>query len=244
MATLTDDDKRTIARRWFDAVNAGDEATLESLLAPNVVDHSGLNDGHGGGSDGHKQLVRQLRNAFPGWESKIDDLKVEGDRVTINHSGSGSYPSTFGSLMGTAPADEEMRRFKFAIVSTVRIDEQGKIAEHWAHESPFGRKSTPGGITDEDRTRIARRWFDALNGGDLTVVDELLSPNVVDHSGLNIGHGGGAEGHKRLLAQLRVHFPDWSSVIDRLTVEGDVVKIEHSGSGTYPATFAPLMGRP
>src|SRR5438067_2343146 len=145
MATLTDDDKRTIARRWFDAVNAGDEATLESLLAPNVVDHSGLNDGHGGGSDGHKQLVRQLRNAFPGWESKIDDLKVEGDRVTINHSGSGIYPSTFGSLMGRPPSGAEMRRIEFKIVSRIRIDDTEKIVEHWADQTPIGRSGCGGG---------------------------------------------------------------------------------------------------
>jgi steroid delta-isomerase-like uncharacterized protein len=242
MAALTDEQKKQVVERWFDAVNNRDIAVLDDITSPYLVDHSGLSSGHAPGADGHKRLVEQLHTTFGDWSSDIHDISVEGDKVTVVHSGRGYYPAQFQSLMGGAAADPEMRQISFDIVSTLRIDDEGKIAEHWAVEGPLGRKATPGPLTDDDRKRIALRWFDAVNSGDWQIVDDIVSPNLVDHTGLSDAHGGGSEGHKRLVGQLRAAFPDWASRIDDVTVEGDIVTLRHSGGGTYPQALAPLMG--
>jgi steroid delta-isomerase-like uncharacterized protein len=244
MAVLTDEQKKQVVERWFDAVNRRDVAALDEVTSPNLIDHSGLSSGHAPGADGHKRLVEQLHATFPDWSSQIHDISVDGDKVTVVHSGRGYYPQQFTSLMGTAAADPQMRQISFDIVSTLRVDDQGKIAEHWAVEGPLGHKATPGALSDDDRRRIALRWFDAVNSGDWQIVDDIVSPNLVDHTGLTDAHGGGAEGHKRLVGQLRAAFPDWASRIDDVTVEGEVVTISHSGGGTYPQALAPLMGTP
>jgi steroid delta-isomerase-like uncharacterized protein len=244
MAALTDEQKKQVVQRWFDAVNSRDVAALDEITSPNLIDHSGLSSGHAPGADGHKRLVEQLHSTFDDWSSDIHDISVEGDRVTVVHSGRGYYPAQFQSLMGSAAADPEMRQISFDIVSTLRLDDEGKIAEHWAVEGPLGRKATPGPLTDDDRRRIALRWFDAVNSGDWQIVDDIVSPDLIDHTGLSDAHGGGSEGHKRLVGQLRAAFPDWASRIDDVTVEGDVVTISHSGGGTYPQALAPLMGSP
>ena len=138
-------EKIAVAKRWFDAINAGDIETLDHVVAYDVVDHSGLNVGHGGGCHGHKQLVRQLKEAFPGWRSSIQDISVQGDLVTIRHKGEGEVPAQFRQFLGAAAGDET-RRMDFEVVSTVRVKD-GKIVEHWANQGPFGQKypSPPGG---------------------------------------------------------------------------------------------------
>src|SRR5262249_52590116 len=78
-----------VARRWFDAVNDHDDNALASLIAPDVFDHSGLSQSHGEGQQGHRELVRQLRTSLPDWRSRIENVTVNGDLVTIRHTGRG-----------------------------------------------------------------------------------------------------------------------------------------------------------
>jgi steroid delta-isomerase-like uncharacterized protein len=232
-----------IARRWFDALNSGDLTAIDEILAPDVVDHSQLNLGHGGGAVGHKQLVDQLRQTFAEWESRIDDISANGDLVTIRHSGQGYYPGDMRALMGPQAADTpEIRTIGFQVTSTVRIKD-GKIVEHWAETGPFGVKGKPAErLSDSQREAVARRWFDAVNSGDLAVIDEILASDVVDHSQLNLGHGGGAAGHKQLVDQLLKTFSEWESRIDAVEVNGDLVRVRHTGRGYYPGDMRLLMG--
>jgi steroid delta-isomerase-like uncharacterized protein len=243
MVVAQDEQNIAIARRWFDAVNSGDLRVIDEILADDVVDHSTLNFGHGDGASGHKSLVDQLRSTFPEWESRIEDITSSGDLVTIRHRGRGYYPGDMRELMGPQAQDTpDIRKVDFEIVSTVRI-KNGQIVEHWAEQGPLGRKDKPAGkLGDAERRDIARRWFDAVNEGDLKVLDEIMADDVIDHSDLNLGHGDGASGHKSLVDKLRTTFPEWSSKIDDIVVNGDLVTIYHSGSGYYPGDMRSLMG--
>ena len=89
--------------------------------------------------------MRQLKEAFPGWRSSIQDISVRGESVTIRHKGEGEVPPQFRQFLGAAAGDET-RRMDFEVVSTVRVKD-GKIVEHWANQGPFGQKypSPPGG---------------------------------------------------------------------------------------------------
>jgi predicted SnoaL-like aldol condensation-catalyzing enzyme len=97
----------------------------------------------------------------------------------------------------------------------------------------------PGGDVehDDESQVIARRWIEALNSGDLAAMDQLLSEDVIDHSGFSRIHGRGRDGVKRLVTELRRLIPDWSSIVDEIVVTGDRISIRHTGTGTPPAAF-------
>lgn len=228
-----------VARRWFDAVNDHDDNALASLVAPDVVDHSGLSQSHGEGQQGHRELVRQLRTSLPDWRSRIENVTVNGDLVTIRHTGRGTLPRGYGNLFG----GDAGQPLEFEMVSTVRV-RNGKIVEHWANSGPFGTKSGVGAASaSPDQLRqITGRWFDAINRGDVEALDELVDYHVVDHSGLSSRHGYGCHGHKQLIRELRNTIPDWRSQIQSITVDGDTVTIRHTGSGTPPPELASITG--
>jgi len=97
-------------------------------------------------------------------------------------------------------------------------------------------------MSDQQLMDIARRWFDALNSGDINALEEVVAYDVVDHSGLSDSHGYGLSGHKKLSQQLRNTFAGWQSQIDNISVKGDTVIIDHSGHGTVPAGFEQAIG--
>ncbi len=93
----------------------------------------------------------------------------------------------------------------------------------------------------EENKKIVRRIVDGfLNEGDPGVVDELFSPDFVDH-GSSFETVGGREAVKQLLATLRTGFPDLHFQIQHLIAEEDKVLAHLKGSGTHNGYF---MGRP
>jgi hypothetical protein len=60
----------------------------------------------------------------------------------------------------------------------------------------------------EENLRIVRRIVEeGVNGRDLSVFDELISPSFVDHEAFG-SEPSGPEGEKELLSSVRESFPD------------------------------------
>src|SRR5262245_54240038 len=119
---------KDIARRWLDALNSGELSILDTILDPNIVDHSGFSRVHGRGRDGVKRLVGELRKLMPDWSSTVNDITVNGDRVTIRHTGTGSPPPAFRTRPSRVAQDKPTPKVRLQLVSTIRID-QGRIVE-------------------------------------------------------------------------------------------------------------------
>jgi len=124
------DKSEAIARRWIEALNTGDLGALDQLLSIDVIDHSGFTRIHGSGRDGVKRLVCELRRLMPDWRSNIDDILVNGDRISIRHTGTGTPPPAF---RGRGPVQPTASRPKvrLQLVSTIRVAD-GRVVEHWA----------------------------------------------------------------------------------------------------------------
>ncbi|MDX6397487.1 MAG: hypothetical protein QOJ43_895 [Gaiellaceae bacterium] len=89
---------------------------------------------------------------------------------------------------------------------------------------------------------LARRFFlEAFNDGNLSVIDELAAPEIVNHDSAMPGPMVGIDAVKAAVAGYRTGFPDLQITIDEQVAEGDRVVTRWSARGTHGGD---LMGMP
>ncbi|MBP2159953.1 MULTISPECIES: ester cyclase [Asticcacaulis] len=89
----------------------------------------------------------------------------------------------------------------------------------------------------QDNKSIYRRFCEqAFNRHDYSVVDELVSPDVVSHDPLP-GQPAGAEGLKQTLQVFHTAFPDLHADIEDLIAEDDKVMARVRVTGTHKGEF-------
>lgn len=74
--------------------------------------------------DGFKRMVEMLRAAFPDFESAVEDMVVEGDKVAVRSVNRGTHT---GPLMGIPPTG---KRVSWEGMAILRVRD-GKIVERW-----------------------------------------------------------------------------------------------------------------
>lgn len=85
---------------------------------------------------------------------------------------------------------------------------------------------------------IATRIFDeVISRGDRALAEQLIAPSYVDHR----GGPQGREGFLLGLKAIRAAFPDWTSTVEDMVVEGDRVAARWTVRGTHRG---PFMGMP
>jgi len=95
-------------------------------------------------------------------------------------------------------------------------------------------------MSTEENKAIARRFFEeVLNQRNVALIDELCSPNYVDHTPNGPVHG--TEAYKQYLMMYLTAFPDSHYTIEDQIAEGDKVMTRWSARGTHQG---PLMGTP
>ena len=82
---------------------------------------------------------------------------------------------------------------------------------------------------------------EALNQGNISLIDELVAPNFVEHEELPPGAPAGREGVKHMFTGIRAAFPNLNVTIDDIIAEGDKVVVRSTWSGTHQGEF---MGIP
>lgn len=78
---------------------------------------------------------------------------------------------------------------------------------------------------------------EGFNNGNLDVLDELISPDLVEHQNYGPNHAPGAEGVKAVIASLLRAFTDFHLEIEDLAVNGDTVWLRMTGTGTNDGSF-------
>ncbi|HZS76014.1 MAG TPA: ester cyclase [Ktedonobacteraceae bacterium] len=91
--------------------------------------------------------------------------------------------------------------------------------------------------TDENKT-IARRYVEMWNTGNLSLADEILSPEYVDHT--HPDRSPGPDGVKREIRAFREAFPDSYARVEQMISEGDTVAFRFASYGTHLGTFGPF----
>ena len=80
---------------------------------------------------GVKAVIASLRRAFSDFRLEIEDLAVDGDKVWLRMTGSGTND---GPFMGNEPTGRRMRVDVFDLIRVV----DGKMVEHWGVPDRLG----------------------------------------------------------------------------------------------------------
>jgi len=89
----------------------------------------------------------------------------------------------------------------------------------------------------EENKALIRRFFNAIERGNLQVLDEIVTEGYDDHLR---GQTPGREILKKYFAALRSAFPDLTLPISAIVAEGDRVAVLNSIRGTHKGEFIGL----
>jgi steroid delta-isomerase-like uncharacterized protein len=129
---------KTVIRRMFDALNAGDAEGMVALATDDFVVHTAI-PGIAPGRDGFRNLMAIYFGAFTTQHVDVNALIAEGDRVVVYHT---HHLVQGGPFAGLPPSE---RKAVVEGLEMYRIAD-GKIAEMWHHDDLLGLMQQLGAI--------------------------------------------------------------------------------------------------
>lgn len=99
-------------------------------------------------------------------------------------------------------------------------------------------------MSTANKTILSRFYKELFSRGDLSVADEIVAENYINHNPIP-GESPGREGLKGFVAYLRAGFPDIHFTVDDQLAEGDKVLTCWTVTGTHQGEFAgvPATGK-
>ena len=93
-------------------------------------------------------------------------------------------------------------------------------------------------MSEKQNKAIVRRFVEEVfNRGNMSVADELMAPDFVEHEELPLGIPRDLEGVKQMTTMMRSAFPDFKATIEDIIAEGNKVVIRMTCSGTQKGEF-------
>ena len=123
---MSSEENKKIVRRYQEIYNENDLEALGEVLSKDLRTPK-IMPGIPTGMEGAKAAHRIMLAGFPDYQTRIDDLFAEGDKVAVRITMSGTHTGLF---MGIPPTG---RQVSFTGIYIARIA-NGKIAEHWGEE--------------------------------------------------------------------------------------------------------------
>ena len=138
---MSKNDLRGLARRWYNQANKGKAAAMvvtDEIYATNVVLHTTTGEDVRG-LDGLKQRIGELYDGFPDIQGHIDDMIVEGDKIVIRYTMTGSHK---GEFMGVPASNKKVT------IKVIEIDRcvGDKAVEAWAIMDALGLMQQLGAV--------------------------------------------------------------------------------------------------
>ncbi|WEH12965.1 nuclear transport factor 2 family protein [Streptomyces sp. VNUA24] len=197
----------------------GDTSLVDRFVSPTYIQHNPL---AADGPEVLKAIAAAVHQQFP--EETFDIVRVlaEGDLVVM-HTHQVFVPGTPGRN----------------VIDIVRF-EHGRIAEHWdviqdvpsipsvnGHDmfatlsAPRTDQPGPERLTAHSK-RVVLEYVNRLARQDLSVLDDLLAPRVIQH---NPNLPDGAKATKAVYAEHFKQFPNLTFDLKRVVAEGDLVAV-------------------
>jgi steroid delta-isomerase-like uncharacterized protein len=123
---------KALVHRFFEEWNKGEAAAIaviDELYATDFVLHSTGEDNRG--LKHYKQSFSEVYNAFPDVHWSIDDMIVEGDKVAVRFTLTGTHQ---GEFMGRPPTNKKVKMWGIFIHRIVG----GKVVEEWYRPDTLG----------------------------------------------------------------------------------------------------------
>lgn len=95
-------------------------------------------------------------------------------------------------------------------------------------------------MQQENKSAVQRFYKEVINGRNLELIDQMLSPDFIEHEEVP-GLEPGPEGAKQFFAMIQAGFPDFHMNIEDVVAEGDKVVVRSTLTGTHKGEF---MGIP
>ena len=116
------EENKAIVRKMVEAINKQNLASLDELMAPDLVLHMHAQQMQG--LEVNKQVIEEEIKAFPDLHVTIEDSIAEGDKVCVRLQETATHT---GEYRGLAPTGNKL---SYTVVAIWRIVE-GKIVEGW-----------------------------------------------------------------------------------------------------------------
>ncbi len=131
---MSEEANRKLFQRYFDEVtNKGNLDLVDEMFAPDYVHHDPANpDPHGVvGVEDVKRHLKELLDAFPDTQFKVDDMIAEGDDIVVRWTATCTHT---GDYFGIPPTNKSAT---LTGMNTWRV-ENGKAVEGWVSRDDLG----------------------------------------------------------------------------------------------------------
>lgn len=124
MSYSTEQNKEIVRRFNRECIEQGLAASLEELLADDVINHAAAPGRPNGKESFSLFLNGVLRKGFPDCKVEILDQVAENDLVTTRKKITGTHT---GEILGIAPTNKSV---EIQVIDMIRLKD-GKYKEHW-----------------------------------------------------------------------------------------------------------------
>jgi steroid delta-isomerase-like uncharacterized protein len=125
----TEQNKAIVRRVFEEAVNQGNLALADELLASDYVNHD--MPAPAPGVEGYKQVIAMFRSAFPDMVVTLEDVIADGDRVSTRGHFEGTHRGDFMGIPATG------KKVSVSYIDIWRL-ENGKGRENWVQMDLLG----------------------------------------------------------------------------------------------------------
>lgn len=213
------------------------------------------------GPEAVREYAGMLLSAFPDTNAELVNHVSEGDMVAVHNVVTGTHEGEYLGIEPTGrPVEVDVRAFQ-------RI-EDGTIVEEWqladrlsmlvqlgvvepptapdgpSEEVPAAPPTTEPGSPEANKRLVRRIPEEVVNGRNPDLLEELLHPDVVDHSPL--GETAGVEPAKRQLRRMLEAFPDLEVTVEDTIADDRTVAARVTWRATNDGPFLGMepTGRP
>lgn len=135
------EDPKSLLRRLYDEVNAGNLAAMDELLADDLVEHEET-PGLEPNKEGVKQFFAMFRSAFPDLHMEPHEMLADGDLVCARITTTGTHQ---GEFLGIPPTG---KRIEVEAIDIVRMRD-GQAVEHWGVTDTIAMMQQLGAIPEQ-----------------------------------------------------------------------------------------------
>ena len=126
----TEQIRALIIKLYAEAVDGDNIGLVDELCAADMVIHDPIM-GQVQGAEAFKNLIGFFKGGFPGFQTEIHQVVVEGDTAAIYHT---HHIRHTGEFMGVSPSG---RTASISGLELARVRD-GKITEWWRHDDDAG----------------------------------------------------------------------------------------------------------